>query len=121
MDRDALNVDIAPTVLDLAGARGPGEYARPVAGAAAGGQDGELAQRFLTEYFAEKNFPRSAWQGVRTARWKYTHYTDLEGMDELYDLQADPYEMKNVIGEPSAAAALKEMKAELARQVEATK
>jgi N-acetylglucosamine-6-sulfatase len=68
----------------------------------------------LFEYFAELNFPRTpSWQAVRTARWKYIHYTDLQGMDELYDLRADPYEMKNRIGDPAAASALKEMQKEL--------
>ena len=34
-------------------------------------------------------------------------------MDELYDLQADPYEMKNLIAEPSGQPALDLMRAEL--------
>jgi arylsulfatase A-like enzyme len=57
------------------------------------------------------------YRAVRTERWKYIHYGELEGMDELYDLKADPYEMKNLIKEPGAQDALKEMKAELALSV----
>lgn len=34
-------------------------------------------------------------------------------MDELYDLDADPYEMKNVVAEPVSQPALVRMKAEL--------
>jgi arylsulfatase A-like enzyme len=60
------------------------------------------------------------YQAVRTERWKYIHYTELEGMDELYDLQADPYEMKNVIKEPAAQQVLVEMQAELKRLLEET-
>jgi hypothetical protein len=41
------------------------------------------------------------------------HYRDLTGVDELYDLVNDPYEMKNVINE--AHAKLAEMQARLAR------
>jgi N-acetylglucosamine-6-sulfatase len=52
---------------------------------------------------------------VRTERWKYIQYTDLKGMDELYDLKKDPYEMKNLINDSSASKELKEMKAELAQ------
>jgi arylsulfatase A-like enzyme len=71
---------------------------------------------FLTEYFAEEQNPRTpTWQGVRTPRWKFTHYPELQGMDELYDLQADPYEMKNLINDPAAAQALSQMKDELQR------
>jgi arylsulfatase A-like enzyme len=53
------------------------------------------------------------YRAVRTAKWKYVHYTELQGMDELYDLERDPYEMNNVIGEKPAALA--EMQKELAR------
>lgn len=57
---------------------------------------------------------------MRTERWKYIRYPDLEGMDELYDLKADRYEITNLIKEPSAAAALKEMKPELERLLKET-
>jgi hypothetical protein len=46
---------------------------------------------------------------VRTARYKYIHYLDLKDMDELYDLQADSGEMKNLIGEASAKPVLASM------------
>ena len=57
---------------------------------------------------------------MRTEKWKYIHYVDLNGMDELYDLHADPFEMRNVISEPNASTALEEMKAELRRLLQAT-
>jgi arylsulfatase A-like enzyme len=52
---------------------------------------------------------------VRTDRWKLIHYVDLTVADELYDLQSDPYEMKNIIAEPGAQPALKKLRAELAK------
>lgn len=55
------------------------------------------------------------YKAVRTERWKYIHYLELNGMDELYDLKTDPYEMKNLTAEPKAAKALGVMKRELAR------
>ena len=33
---------------------------------------------------------------VRTPRWKYAHY--LEDAPELYDLEADPWELENLAG-----------------------
>ena len=55
------------------------------------------------------------YKAVRTERWKYIHYVELDGMDELYDLKADPYEMRNIINQPDAAGTLNEMKRELER------
>jgi len=110
----ALNIDVAPTLLDLASAPVPktiqGRSLLPLF------RNSKAAWRasFLTEYFQEPNFPRTpTWQAVRTERWKYMRYSGLDGMDELYDLQADPCEMKNRIGDPAAASALHELKAEL--------
>jgi arylsulfatase A-like enzyme len=40
---------------------------------------------------------------VRTERWKYIQYQDVPDSEELYDLAADPFEMKNVIGVAAAA------------------
>jgi N-acetylglucosamine-6-sulfatase len=121
-DGMALSIDIAPTILDLAGVPIPktihGQSLVPLLR----GDPAGRRKSFLAEYFAEQMYPRiPTWQGVRTERWKYIHYTELEGMDELYDLKADPYEMKNVIKEASVQGALKEMKAELARLLAETK
>jgi len=44
----------------------------------------------------------------------------LEGLDELYDLKADPHEMKNLIKDAGAQSALKGTKAELARLLRET-
>jgi hypothetical protein len=50
---------------------------------------------------------------VRTARWKYTH--DVTGeVDELYDLQEDPWELTNRASDPSCALVISEMRRHLA-------
>ena len=49
------------------------------------------------------------YKALRTDRWKYVRYNELEGMDELYDLQADPYEMTNRIDEPDSAAVIQQL------------
>jgi arylsulfatase A-like enzyme len=55
------------------------------------------------------------YSAVRTKNAKYIQYRDLEGMNELYDLDADPYEEHNLIASPAAAALLKTMQGELER------
>jgi N-acetylglucosamine-6-sulfatase len=113
-DQFVLNIDLAPTLLEFARAPVPktihGRSLLPLL------KDPKTSWRnsFLTEYYQEKQYPRTpTWQAVRTDRWKYISYTDLKEMDELYDLKADPYEMKNLINEPDSQAALKDMRAEL--------
>jgi len=121
LEQFALNIDIAPTLLELADAPIPkaiqGRSLLPLF------KDARSTWRksFLTEYFAEKGFPRTpSWQAARTDRWKYIHYSTLDGMDELYDLKADPYELKNLIKETGGQTALNEMKTELAKLLKET-
>jgi N-acetylglucosamine-6-sulfatase len=55
------------------------------------------------------------YQAVRTERHKYIHYLELQGMDELYDLEADPFELNNLIGTEEGKRLLPSLQAELAR------
>ncbi|MSV27962.1 MAG: DUF4976 domain-containing protein [Bryobacterales bacterium] len=121
----ALNIDIAPTVLQLAGLPVPrdmhGRSLLPVLRS----EKARLRTSFLTEYYMEQQTPRfPTWQAARTEQWKYIHYIDPPGapdsLDELYDIKADPYEMKNLIGDPKLAATLKRMKQELRKLVRTT-
>ena len=72
----------------------------------------------LLEYYTDQVFPRTLtmeYQAVRTERYKYIHYVELTGMDELYDLQADPYELENLIGTAPGDRVLPELQAGLAK------
>lgn len=118
-----LGIDLAPTLLAIGGA--------PVAKDMHGrslvpllrGEQVPWRNSILIEYFSDNVFPRMTkmgYQCVRTDEWKYIHYIDLYGMDELYDLRADPFEMKNAISQPDARLVLEEMKVELSGLLEAT-
>jgi N-acetylglucosamine-6-sulfatase len=122
IDALAINVDVAPTLLDVAGV----EPVTPMHGLSLVPlfRDSSVEWRtsILTEYFLEKVVPNARpWQSVRTDRWKYIRYTDLEGMDELYDLETDPEEIHNLIDDPSASLILPEMHAKLDSLLAATK
>ena len=104
-----LTLDFAPTFLEIAGAPVPaglhGKSLVPLM------RDGGVAWRdaVLIEHFSENVFPRTRQMGYRALRtegWKYIHYVDLPDSDELYDLNRDPFEMRNLIAAPGAAAEL---------------
>jgi N-acetylglucosamine-6-sulfatase len=119
----ALNIDLAPTLLELAGVTVPGTMQGRSLVPLLQGKRPDWRNSFLIEYYSDKVFPRirqMGYKAVRTKRWKYIHYLELEGMDELYDLQSDPYEMKNLIHQSSAAKALAGMKQEMARLLKQT-
>ena len=114
----ALGIDMAPTVLELAGVKADramhGRSLVPLLNGRAAG----WRKSFLIEYFSDKTMPRIShmgYQALRSARWKYIHYTELKGMDELYDLIKDPYEMRNAIGSDEGVRTLPVLQAELRR------
>ena len=116
VDGMTLNIDIAPTLLQIAGAEPLGNVnGRSFVPLLRGDAKGWRTS-FLIERFSDNVFPRVAdmgYQAVRTGRWKYIQYKELSGMDELYDLRSDPYEMKNVIHNAAAQSSLAQMKIEL--------
>ena len=118
-----MSIDIAPTILELAGANAPaGLHGRSLA-PILDGETPDWRDSFLVEYYSDTVFERiylMGYKAVRTNRMKYIRYEDLDGMDELYDLASDPYEMRNVIDDPRYAEELAEMQAELERLLDAT-
>jgi arylsulfatase A-like enzyme len=120
IDALTLNIDIAPTALELAGVPVPknvhGKSMLPLFR----GETAGWRRAILTEYFKDGMYKHPPWRSVRTDRWKLIHYTDNPAWDELYDVKADPHEMKNLVKEASAQAALTELRAELHRQWKAT-
>jgi arylsulfatase len=124
-------VDLCPTLLGLAGLPAPARingrsildvvagaapardatYAevgsrrpRPAGGARAAlaaARDGRPDPRPLADLplVESGTFFLSSGRMVRTPRWKYAHY--LDDAPELYDLEADPWELENLAGRPA--------------------
>jgi N-acetylglucosamine-6-sulfatase len=114
IDEMALNIDICPTLCEIAGAQSPEAVDGKSLVSLLRREKTPWRKSFLVEYYSDTVFPRVSHMGykaVRTDRWKYIHYQELEGMDELYDLKKDPFEMGNVIDKQTAA--LPELKAQL--------
>lgn len=114
----ALTTDLAPTILELAGAPAlPGIDGRSLVPLFAR-TPADWRKSFLIEYTTDIVFPRTLKMGydaVRTERYKFIRYRELGGMNELYDLQQDPFELTNLIGSPAAVGLRQQMETELAR------
>src|SRR6266852_5645369 len=57
------------------------------------------------------------YKAVRTEQAKLIHWVTRDGVDELYDLAADPYELVNLIDDPARARERTDLRRELARLV----
>ena len=116
-------IDLAPTLLELAGVadtvQRQGHSLVPVLNGSAKSWRSAL----LLEYYSDRVFPRilnMGYQAVRTEQYKYIDYLELDGMDELYDLVADPFELDNIINSPRGRSMLPAAHYELARLLRET-
>jgi len=117
--------DVAPTLLELAGGKaGKHVQGRSVMPLLAGGKRKSAEpwrKSILIEYWAENAYPwlvNMTYKAVRTRRYKYIHWVNrsLNGeLDELYDLDRDPYEILNVNKRPSYRPVRDKLQRELRR------
>jgi N-acetylglucosamine-6-sulfatase len=100
VDAVVANIDIAPTILEAAGLTPPMMDGRSFLSLARG-ESPAWRDTLLYEYYWERNFPQTPTvHALRGAQYKYIRYHGLWDTDELYDLQADPREMRNLIRDP---------------------
>jgi N-acetylglucosamine-6-sulfatase len=100
VDELVLDIDVAPTIAELAGVEG----GRPSDGRSLvplldGREDG-WRHRFVIEFlgFAPGIPP---YVGLRTDRFVYVEYRN--GWRELYDVRRDPYQLTNLLGDPGSS------------------
>jgi N-acetylglucosamine-6-sulfatase len=91
-----LNIDLAPSLLRLAGVEVPatmhGESWLPYLTA----PDHAGRESFVYRYYLDFPFPVPPIQAVRTEQYKLIDYDSRRG-DELFDLRADPTETRNIL------------------------
>jgi len=112
----ALNVDFAPTFLEAAGVAVPaamqGRSLLPLLrGEVPAGWRSAIYYRY---YHDPGHHDTRAHYGVRTATHKLIYYSTKRQW-ELFDLRADPQELRNLYGEPGHEAVTAELQATLAR------
>jgi arylsulfatase A-like enzyme len=102
VDDMVLNLDMAPTMLDLAGLPIPSEMkGKSMMPLAEGQSNVPWRKDWLYEYYEYPGFENvRPCRGVRTTRYKYIHYFLPPEEFELYDLQTDPQEKNNLYGKP---------------------
>jgi len=121
LDQMALNIDVAPTLLELAGIDVPKHVQGRSLVPLLAGQSPEWRDCFLYTYFQERWLPGiPTMVGVRTNDWKYVRYPLIDDLDELYDLENDPHEMKNLSRDPSAARQRAAMRNKLDQLIQET-
>ncbi len=111
------NIDIAPSLLTLAGAEIPTHYdgASFIGLAKADAATKPTWRDTLTyEYYWEFNYPHTPTVfALRTDRFKYIQYHGVWDTEELFDLHADPQEANNLIEDPALLATKLKMREQL--------
>lgn len=107
----ALNIDLAPTLLDLAGVSRPKQMQGHSLVPILRGQPPPLRTHFFCEHlFEHRQIPK--FEGVRTERWKYLRYFQQAPVhEELYDLAADPDETRNLVADAARRTELVRLRA----------
>lgn len=104
------NLDIAPTLLEAAGAAVPDGLDGRSFWRLVQGESVPWRTELLYEYFWERNFPHTpTLHALRTDRYKYVHVHGLWDSDELYDLQEDPEETRNLIHSAAHAPIVRQL------------
>ncbi len=107
-----LNVDVPPTILELAGVPIPKHYqGRSLIPALTGDVSEDWREDFFCEHLMDHpEIPK--WEGVRTGRYVYARYFEQEPPFEfLHDLEEDPDQLKNLAADPQHADLLEKLRA----------
>ncbi len=96
----ALNIDIAPTILDAAGIRIPGAMHGRSFLPVIRNEEINWRTEFLYEYFWERAFPQTPTVlGLRSDQYSYMRYHGIWDLNELYDIRKDPDQMNNLMAD----------------------
>lgn len=103
IDGMVANIDLAPTILELAGLPRAATMQGESFAKILRGEEIPWRESFLYEYFYETSYPQTPTVlGVRRKKWKYMEFHGIWDMRQnraLYDLETDPGEMNNLAGD----------------------
>ena len=108
LDQMALNVDIAPTILQIAGLKPPAQMQGQSLLPLLRGKRPKWRTEFFYEHpFEHETIAKSI--ALRTRRYKYARYTDYD-YEEIYDLKTDPDEINNLAKDPRRRKTLESLR-----------
>jgi arylsulfatase A-like enzyme len=114
------NIDIAPTILAMAGVDAKEQFdGRSFYEIAMGNDVKNWRDELLYEYYWEFNYPSTPTTfALRTPDFKFIQYHGIWDTDELYDMRNDPHEMNNLVNDPGHLAVVGEMRDRLYERLE---
>jgi len=96
-----LNVDIAPSILEMAGVNKPNQMQGQSFVPLLEEKNVPWRNEMFYEYYWENAFPQTPTQfAVRTSQYKFIKTIGVWDIDQLYDIQEDPNEINNLIRDP---------------------
>jgi arylsulfatase A-like enzyme len=114
-----LNIDLAPTLLELAGVPRPTSIQGRSWVPLLSGQSASVRDGFLYEYFYESGYVVPTIVALRRSRHKLVRYPGRPEWRELFDLATDSGETRNLVNDPESQDVLRAMNnaldAEMAR------
>lgn len=110
-----LNIDWAPTMLDIAGIRKPDDMQGVSFLPLAEGKKEVPWRKAMYYHYYEFPQPHHVYPhfGIRTERWVLVRFYGPGNFWELYDLQSDPHEVKNLYPDPAYKAKVAALKQQL--------
>ena len=119
-----VSVDLAATVMDLAGREKPATIQGRSVLPLISGATSEIRESAYVEFYSHENpFPWTAkldYRVVLRDNYKYIKWIRFENQDELYDLESDPFEMNNLVNDQAYSEEVAVLRAELRKlQLEA--
>lgn len=113
----AVNVDLAPTLLDYAGVKAGGMHGVSLRPLVEGRTGFGRRRTVFAEYHGKQKWTEPI-RMIRTPEWKYTRYRE-GGHEELYDLRNDPGEEQNMATRPGAQDRRRALRSEMERWMKA--
>jgi arylsulfatase A-like enzyme len=114
IDNMVVNIDFAPTILDIAGIKQPADIQGQSFLPALRNKEYKWRNAVYYHYY---EYPEphhvSPHFGIRTARYKLIRFYGPADSWELYDLQNDPAEMQNLYGKKEYGSVIAQLKKQL--------